>query len=1211
MYLRLAFNKAKKYTSQNMTTETQTTSLQTISDLEAQLSQYLSNNVFTLLPASLNSTAIESLIETFIAGHQLMLQNASLSSSEAAITISGNFSPFDGLDLNVAASFSYEDGQIALKLDSQTAPGQTLGLKLLIQHYLPGVTLPDGLPDLGLTGLSLSSSPLSASFTFGSGAGSWVIPVGIGGLSVGDVKLTLTRVKGENNEGNQLEAKINGSLELAGAAFELEYTPPGDLVINGHTPSIELSALLGELCGGSTLAGLSLPGGFADITLPEVTIVLDVKNERLSLSTSTSIFDAIGLTIGKDDKGKWGFSAGLVPVASWKLSSISSALSGLDSLSFDETALVLSSADGLPLPALLTGRNDLEVIQGLNFFSTLSLDGLGADKLLGIEHIDVHAAIGASLESFVLEAGIGGHVKLADNATLRNIEFRLHPAPSAFEVTLLGGVDVTIESSNLSFIGGVSVTPTGASFAATLKGDWIEPFGAKGVSINGLAIELGIAFDDLLPIIGLAGGMTIGSVHGKAAVRFDSGNPSLALIAVQFDSLNLGDVLNTLCSTAIPGLVPAGSVQTILNVTFKEAEFHIVPQTTHIGELVYQQGLGIAARVNFWGYEADGSVQIDYDTGITVDATLDPIVIQDIFQLSGAGGQGGPAMHLDLTTAKTPGLNISGEIALLGLSAQTEVSLSDSGFYFLADGKIYDLFQAHIEARGGHFENTEAFMLKASLTNDLFAFLREEIGKALEEASQSATQSIAASQQDVANAQAKVDGLNQQVDAMRKTVQAERDQAQQKVKDAQQSVNAAQAKVDSFNSQISALRQTIQAERDQAQQKVQSAQQSVASAQQKVNDLNSQIAAMHNTVQAERDQAQQKVRSAQQQVNNAQASVDSLNQQLANTRAIIMTERANAQRQIDQAQQQVNNAQNSVNSLQDQINSLNNWYYSLPKVDWPWKDSQTSRAADYGIRIAGLYTALGTATGALQAAQGVLDAAKRAANLTPIDADPRMVALYTALGTATAALRTAQAVLAAAQGAIVVTPVDSDPRIVGLIAARDAATVALQAAQGVLATAQAGIVTFPIEADPRMVSLIAARDAATLALKTAQAILSAAQAAIATFPIDADPRVAGLLGALQIATAALQATNSALDGVKAGVAGTLAATEYVANYGLGGLVDIRAASFEASLDVAKGGSVYMSADLSYMGNPQHVEFSFNFNDPISSAKALAHKLFGN
>ena len=53
---------------------------------------------------------------------------------------------------------------------------------------------------------------------------------------------------------------------------------------------------------------------------------------------------------------------------------------------------------------------------------------------------------------------------------------------------------------------------------------------------------------------------------------------------------------------------------------------------------------------------------------------------------------------------------------------------------------------------------------------------------------------------------------------------------------------------------------------------------------------------------------------------------------------------------------------------------------------------------------------------------------------------------------------------------------------------------------------------------------------------------------------------------------------------------------------------MRAAHFEASLALAKGGQVMLSAEVDYLGRPQRVQWSFSFHDPVAGAQALARKL---
>ena len=66
--------------------------------------------------------------------------------------------------------------------------------------------------------------------------------------------------------------------------------------------------------------------------------------------------------------------------------------------------------------------------------------------------------------------------------------------------------------------------------------------------------------------------------------------------------------------------------------------------------------------------------------------------------------------------------------------------------------------------------------------------------------------------------------------------------------------------------------------------------------------------------------------------------------------------------------------------------------------------------------------------------------------------------------------------------------------------------------------------------------------------------------------------------------------------------------EYIAHYGLGGLIDVRSATFTAGLDLVKGGEVRLVADLEFLGEPYHVEFDFDFEDLARGVENLVREL---
>ncbi len=127
-------------------------------------------------------------------------------------------------------------------------------------------------------------------------------------------------------------------------------------------------------------------------------------------------------------------------------------------------------------------------------------------------------------------------------------------------------------------------------------------------------------------------------------------------------------------------------------------------------------------------------------------------------------------------------------------------------------------------------------------------------------------------------------------------------------------------------------------------------------------------------------------------------------------------------------------------------------------------------------------------------------------------------------------------------------------------------------------------------------------------LKAAQGALELARKGLDLTPIDLDPRVAGPLAAMKTAQGALIAAQGTLEVTRRGVAAGASAADYIAQHGLDSLVQVSAARFAADLNTAAGGQVSLAVNLTYKGTNSNLTVNFNFNDPLSSARALGQKL---
>ena len=140
------------------------------------------------------------------------------------------------------------------------------------------------------------------------------------------------------------------------------------------------------------------------------------------------------------------------------------------------------------------------------------------------------------------------------------------------------------------------------------------------------------------------------------------------------------------------------------------------------------------------------------------------------------------------------------------------------------------------------------------------------------------------------------------------------------------------------------------------------------------------------------------------EIRNAKAEVEKIYGEIERMRLTVKREREAVQRKLRSARSSVRSAQREVNKIKRSINSTKRYYNSLPATNWPWKPSKAREWVWVGPKLAGLYTAYGVATAALEAAKLVLKGIEKLIEVIPIDADPRIVALFAAYEIAKGAL---------------------------------------------------------------------------------------------------------------------------------------------------------------------------------------------------------------
>lgn len=345
----------------------------------------------------------------------------------------------------------------------------------------------------------------------------------------------------------------------------------------------------------------------------------------------------------------------------------------------------------------------------------------------------------------------------------------------------------------------------------------------------------------------------------------------------------------------------------------------------------------------------------------------------------------------------------------------------------------------------------------------------------------------------------------------------------------------------------------IQKAADSATAELTAAQNDINTAKREVEKLSQEIADMRATIQAERDRDTAALEAARADVTKARNDVNSLMSEIESMRKQVQKERDETSKDFTNASNAVSQAQAEVNSIQKDINSTNDRIAQLKsdidnKRRW-FESSQwyekTYRWAEYSAYAAAKGTEIG--------------------------------ALYTKIG--------------------------------GLETAKVTANGVLEAAKQVLRGIEASLDDFPIDSDPRILTLFTAKETANATLVAAEKTVELIVQSIQTTPMELDPRLSSLYLSKETAEAGLDAAYLFLEGLKKSIGAVADVGTFIAEAGLGGLLDVKSAMFEGSLQATSGGSVSLQLSVSFMqGQPQSLTLAFNFQSPLAAAEDLAKKL---
>ncbi len=703
-------------------------------------------------------------------------------------------------DVPLRAQARVSPGSSGLELWLGMVPGTSLRASTLLAALLPA-GLPGDLPDFELRDAYVGLDTGAGTFRLGAASPTvWTLP--LAGIALRDVELELA-----GTTAGGLSGSVAGTIDLGGASFRVGHQFPGALVLAGQVQFLALSPLMQALCGAAALVGLPMPAGVLALELREVQLRVAVAERRFAIAGRIPGFGqaevaAIGSLL----------ALGVVLDPAWRPSQLHAALAPLDGLGLSNTRLVLATDPGAPPPTAIAIPGGA-LARGLTLYTTLDLGGLGLDQILGRTTLDLRAAIASDPSQSALEAALAGRIALGEGVAMTGCVVRLRlDGPS---LAIAGTAEILLSGTTLPFEGALAVSPRSASLQAALRGTWRDPFGFQGIELTDVALELGVSYPPLAPVVAIAAKLKVGAVTGAVAVQLDASQPTHCMLAVRFDRLAMLDMLESFGSSQLTGLLPAPLRDLLAGLSWSAVDVYIVPQGTYIGTTFFPPGFRLQGRLSVLGASAFARVEIQRGARLSAAGEVDPLEIPGLFKLVGASGAGKAALLLELALGQPPRFEIDGAVELLGMRASARILLVGGGFSFEAQGKLFGAFSATVRASGASIGNATGFSLAVTMHADLLGYLAQQAIALIRNITGSAIQQLEAARTTVGNARTELARLDAEISAARAHVQAARNKLAADLASLRSQVSAAQANANRIQADINLKRQriaTLQAE---------------------------------------------------------------------------------------------------------------------------------------------------------------------------------------------------------------------------------------------------------------------------------------------------------------------------------------------------------------------------------------------------------------
>jgi hypothetical protein len=482
--------------------------------------------------------------------------SSSASAPPVSVTMFGTLD-IEGVPLRIRAN-----NDRGFTIGAATQAPVRLPLNKLLTAHAPGIPAPSNLT-INQLGASVSlGRSYSMSALLAGEPEPWTIPVGREKLTIEDVALNFSYPKGGPATG-----AFGGTIQFGdGLKLRAQYSVPGNFVVDGRFPKVNLSHLIEKLCDQK----VELPGGF-DLVLPDSAVLIQKQGDNyvFRLCSVVDNFGVFAFEVRKISGGKWGYAAGMdlggsglsklpglselrVLEDAFKLQKLMLVVSSFEDASFQFPSLSQFNRPQLATKGLALSSQTGGVRQGLMLFAQWQLDTQDRKQNLLSKLLGIGGTQSVTL-AISPQPMKGSKMYVSQRSTLQGLPFSytfgVELQNGKPELFLTGSLTAKIQGQPQTFDVTMAFATGGAFFSGTMKG--ATAINCGPFKLSNLALEVGTNWAGI-PSLGVAATIAVEKFQSSVAVFFDSADPSKSLVAGSLSDLTLGDVVDSLVGNVTP-----------------------------------------------------------------------------------------------------------------------------------------------------------------------------------------------------------------------------------------------------------------------------------------------------------------------------------------------------------------------------------------------------------------------------------------------------------------------------------------------------------------------------------------------------------------------------------------------------------------------------------------------------------------------------------